>query len=217
MHLLVCAATALEIKPTLETINRDQELRSKTSFVITGIGLAAATYHITKMLHTNRPSLVLQAGICGSLSNDLQLGEVLVIRSECIGDLGVTQERSFHSIFDLKLQDPDEYPWKKGKLYNNNSLLASCGLNVVDATTVNEITTTGARVEYYKEKLQTDVESMEGAALHYSCLLEKIPFLQVRAVSNYATERDKSKWQMSKAVANLNIKVLELISKILQP
>jgi futalosine hydrolase len=35
---------------------------------------------------------------------------------------------------------------------------------------------------------------MEGAALHYTCLMEKIPFMQLRSISNYIAERDKSKW-----------------------
>jgi futalosine hydrolase len=45
---------------------------------------------------------------------------------------------------------------------------------------------------------------MEGAALHYVCLKEKIPFLQVRAISNYITRRDRNAWRMAEAIASLN-------------
>ena len=34
---------------------------------------------------------------------------------------------------------------------------------------------------------------MEGAALHYACIMEHIPFIQLRAVSNFVGERDKNK------------------------
>ncbi len=45
---------------------------------------------------------------------------------------------------------------------------------------------------------------MEGAALHYVCLQEQIPFVQIRSVSNYVGERDKTKWKMKEAIENLN-------------
>jgi futalosine hydrolase len=45
---------------------------------------------------------------------------------------------------------------------------------------------------------------MEGAAFHYVCLLEKAPFAQVRAISNYVETRDKSKWQIPTAIQSLN-------------
>ena len=54
---------------------------------------------------------------------------------------------------------------------------------------------------------------MEGAALHYVCLSEKIPFLQLRSVSNYVGERDKSKWALREAIMNLNIELQRLIIK----
>ena len=39
-----------------------------------------------------------------------------------------------------------------------------------------------------------------GAALHYVCREMNIPFLQIRAASNYIGERDKEKWQMKEAI-----------------
>ena len=54
---------------------------------------------------------------------------------------------------------------------------------------------------------------MEGAALHYVSLMEKIPFIQIRSISNYIAERNKRNWNMKEAVENLN---KELISILLQ-
>jgi futalosine hydrolase len=58
------------------------------------------------------------------------------------------------------------------------------------------------------------VESMEGAALHYVCLSEKIPFLQLRGVSNYAGERNKSKWKLKEAIGNLNKELIRLLEDL---
>jgi futalosine hydrolase len=58
------------------------------------------------------------------------------------------------------------------------------------------------------------VESMEGAAFHYVCLQEGMPFAQVRAISNYVTPRDKSQWQMKDAIVNLNKWVIGFIGPV---
>ena len=49
-----------------------------------------------------------------------------------------------------------------------------------------------------------DVESMEGAAVFYVAKQIGIPFLQVRAISNYVEVRDTSKWQIEKALIALS-------------
>jgi len=46
-------------------------------------------------------------------------------------------------------------------------------------------------------------------------LQEKIPFLQMRSLSNFVGERDKSKWVMQIAIANLNIELQRIITKFL--
>jgi futalosine hydrolase len=54
---------------------------------------------------------------------------------------------------------------------------------------------------------------MEGAALHFVALMENITFLQLRSVSNYVGERDKTKWDLSGAINNLNKQLQDLISQ----
>ena len=58
------------------------------------------------------------------------------------------------------------------------------------------------------------VESMEGAALHYVCLMEKIPFLQIRSISNLIGERDKTRWKIKEAMKSLNETLITLIQKL---
>jgi futalosine hydrolase len=65
-----------------------------------------------------------------------------------------------------------------------------------------------------KEKLSPHVESMEGAAFHYVCLHQKINFLQLRSISNYVGERDKSKWELKKSIENLNSELIKIIEKL---
>lgn len=48
------------------------------------------------------------------------------------------------------------------------------------------------------------VESMEGAAFMYACLLHGVPFAQVRAVSNRVERRNRAAWRLDEAIARLN-------------
>ena len=53
-----------------------------------------------------------------------------------------------------------------------------------------------------------------GAALHYIGRDLHAPFIQLRAVSNYVGERNKSKWKMQEAIYNLNESLLQLLDEL---
>lgn len=211
MQLLVTAATSLEILYDDHSLSTNN---CKTSCLITGAGLMATTYSITKYLHSTPIDLVLQIGIAGSLDKDLQLNEVVCVKMDTVADLGVEENNEFKSLFDLRLISENDFPWKAGVLINNNSIVEKCGLKIVNGITINEISTSQKRINWYKKKYNAQVESMEGAALHYVCLQEKVPFLQIRSVSNYVGERDKSKWSMKQAIETLNESLLRIIKNM---
>lgn len=213
MQLLLCASTVFEISPTIDYI-RNEKLQN-IDILISGVGMVATTYALTKKIFDNRPGFILQAGVAGCLDEQLPLSKIVLVENENIGDLGVEQSNQFNNLFDLKLLEKNFFPWKNGKLANEIEVLKTAGLTVVDGVTVNEITTSKERVAYYKSELNATVESMEGAALHYVALQEKVPFLQMRSLSNFVGERDKSKWMMDVAIANLNIELKRIITKIL--
>jgi len=183
--------------------------------LITGVGMTAATYSITKQVLTKRPYSIIQAGIAGCLNRELPLTKVVLVENETIADLGVQEKGKFKSLFDLGLLEQDEFPWTNGRLSNNLQSLREAGLPVVDGITVNEISTNPERIEHYRKQSGASVESMEGAALHYVALRERIAFLQVRALSNFAGERDKTQWVMDMAIASLNAELKKIIAKFL--
>lgn len=211
MRIILCAATEMEIAPTLQALSLHEN--RTVDLLITGVGLLASTYALTKEVATNRPDLIIQAGVAGSLQPERPLAQVVVVRSECIGDLGVVENGSFQSLFDLKLLGINTQPWQGGKLTNHDSWLASTGLPVVDGVTVNEISTDDATIQHYRDHLGVQIESMEGAALHFVALMEKIPFLQIRSLSNFIGERDKGKWKMKEAILQLNRELQRILTK----
>jgi len=55
---------------------------------------------------------------------------------------------------------------------------------------------------------------LAGAGLHFVGLQEKIPFLQLRAVSNDIGVRDKTKWNIRLAIDRLNGELNSLLEKL---
>lgn len=214
MQLLICAATDLEVESTKAFLEHHVSVKEKIEILITGVGLTASTYSLTKSILTQRPKFVLQAGICGSLDSFLLPGDLVVVENETIGDLGVVEKAGFTSLFDFNFMNKNQEPWVNGQLPNNLSLLRQTNLKIVNGVTVNEITTDLQRIEFYKNSLQANIETMEGAALHYVCLKEKVPFLQLRSVSNFVGERDKQKWMLKESVLQLNIELQKMIIKL---
>jgi len=213
MQLLLCASTEFEIRPVIEFVQREKV--QNVDVLITGVGMMATTYSLTKAILRKRPDFVLQAGIAGSLDENLPLTKVVLVENENIGDLGVLDSGTFKTLFDLTLLDKTSFPWNNGKLSNNVQSLKSTGLKIVDGVTVNEISTNKNRIAYYKNQLNASVESMEGAAIHYVALQENLRFLQMRSLSNFVGERDKTKWVIDVAVTNLNAELMRIIIKLL--
>ena len=56
-----------------------------------------------------------------------------------------------------------------------------------------------------------DVESMEGAAFMYACLVAGVPFAQVRTVSNRVERRNREAWDLKGAVDELGRVALTLL------
>lgn len=211
MDLLVCAATAFEIEPALAALRaKGVPLR----VLITGVGLPETMYALTKAVTLQKPDLMIQAGVAGAIMSDLALGTVVAIEKESIGDLGVEEAGGFLPVRQMDFAKQG-HPWQAQFLVNSGALLRNAGLKVADAVSVNEISTQPGRIEYYRTKLHAAVESMEGAAFHYVGLMENISFLQIRALSNFAGERNKQKWDMAAAISNLNRELERIIQNCL--
>jgi len=216
MYILLAAATSFEIQPTIDQLKAGPPLTDghKTDVLITGIGSIPTIYSLMRQIGRRRPDTIIQAGIAGSFIPG-KIGEVLAIGEEILGDLGVQEGGQFKTVFDLNLADPDTPPFSNGLLVNpHKELLDLSGLEKVRGITINEISTSQTRIGWYQQNMAPVVESMEGGALHFTCLKESIPFLQLRSVSNDIGQRDKSKWDIKSAVAGLNRQLIQILKKL---
>jgi futalosine hydrolase len=218
MKIIITAATAGEWMPCFLNIPKlytDESKRMKIFFHASGVGMLASAVSFTRLVLQDKPDLILQAGIAGSFSNKLKLGDVVAVNEEMLSDMGVVENNKWKDIFDLKLEKSSYPPFEKRSL--PNPYLKECNLlqlPQVNAVTVNTITTDENMIKTIVEKYNPAVESMEGAALHYVCRELNTPFLQMRSISNYTGERNKTKWNMPLAIDNLNKAILQYADKL---
>ncbi len=220
MRVVISAATVGEWMPSYLKVNElytSESRRMKLHFHQSGIGMLAASFSLTKLILEEKPDLVLQVGIAGSFSTQYDLGTVLAVKEEIIGDLGVEEGGKWKDLFDMKLEKSSYHPFEKRKLPNQwldqyNIL----NLPTVTGITVNEISTNPERIAELSKKYHAEIESMEGAALHYVARETNTAFLQIRAISNLVGERNKANWKMGEAIGNLNETILQYIDKLYQ-
>ena len=212
-NILVAAATAKEIIPFLAAFKEGQFNQKNIDILISGIGLTASTYHFTKQLASNKYNIVIQAGVAGSYDLKTRPGEVVAVKQDAIADESVIEMKKLKTLFDLKLIPHNQQPYKNGWLMNpNKEILKKTKLKPVKGISVNEISTSKQMIKFYREMFDPVTESMEGAALHYVCLMENVPFVQIRSISNHIGERNKKKWNMMDSIVNLNEALINTIN-----
>src|SRR3954465_7149931 len=218
MRVVITAATVGEWMPSfleIDTLYTTESRRIKIMFHQGGVGLLANAVSLTRLAYEEKPDLIIQVGIAGCFHSNLNLGKVITVKEEILGDMGVQEDGKWKDIFDLKLEKSGYPPFERKRLPNNGiTKLNLLKLREVTAVTVNEVTTNKERIKELIRKYEPDVESMEGAALHFVGREMNIPFLQIRAISNYIGERNKEKWKMKEAIVNLNQTILKYVDKL---
>ncbi len=209
MQVTIAAATRLELKEdTIQQISKHD-----IDILYTGVGLLSSAVNLTQYILQHKPHLIIQAGIAGSLDTNLSLGDVVLVKKECLGDTGVLEMGEWKDVFDMGFQQADELPFSNKYIINEwLSKYNTLQLPEVTGVTINQITTHTDTIQMLQTKYGAQVESMEGASLHYVCKLFNIPFIQIRAISNYVGERDKTKWKIKEAIQNLNEAVLQMLN-----
>lgn len=222
MQMLLISATPFEVQPLLAYLTKQWKQENSCVFskknnrieiLYTGVGAVATTYSLQKKLQNNTYQLVIQAGVAGAFPSSIALGSVWAIAADGFADLGAEDHDNFLSVFDLGLCKDDETPFTQQRIVNHH--LKKLSLTIPSATAITVQSASGSeRSITQRSKWKADLESMEGAALHYVCSKEEQAYIQIRSVSNYITPRDRSTWKMQEAIASLNHFIIEFIESL---
>ncbi len=226
MKILIVSATYLEIEPLLLQFRFEKEINQKLKsytysnheidVLIPGVGMTCTAYWMGKTLNSKLYDACINLGLAGSFGNDLTIGQTVHITSDRISELGAEDGESFLSLIDMDLIEDEDYTLNHGEMKNTIALENQIidALENVSAITVNTTHGDDTSIQKIRELFNPQVESMEGAAFFYACLLEGITCSQIRTISNKVEKRNKENWDIPLAVKNLCATGLQLINSL---
>ena len=207
MSILLVTATRQELG-NIDSLNNLKKNFPNLEMLVTGVGMVKATFSLSSLIHLKKPDFVLHAGICGSFRTEIPIGSVVNVINEEFADLGMDDKGKFIPYHEKGDVDMD------GKLINPTDYGDLFGLKSVHGITVNKTNGNKSTIEKVREQFDPDVESMEGAAVFYTCLKLGIPFCEIRAVSNFVEPRNINNWNIPLAIKNLTTVIPEVIAKL---
>jgi len=226
MRILVVAATSGELVPLVaklgsasprgDGLHRYGHAAHVVDVLISGVGMVATAARCARVLTLAPYDLALNVGVCGSFDPDLQPGAVVHIVSDRFAELGAEDGDRFITIRELGLLGDDEAPFTGGALVNA-SPPANAALGIlppVRGITVNTVHGNARSIADVVRRFEPQIESMEGAAFMYACLVQKVAFAQVRAVSNMVETRNRQAWKMADAIGHASETALSILDHV---
>jgi futalosine hydrolase len=208
MRILIVAATRMEIAPLVAAFDQISERSAnltshryrahEVDVLVTGVGMVPTAAWCAHVLARNACDLALNFGVCGSFDRALAPGTVVHVVSDRIAELGAEDDDAFLTMAELNL--PGDYEFVNQRPPSNPALQA---LPPVTAISVNTVHGNARSIAAVTARFHPQVESMEGAAFMCACQLGRVPFAQVRAVSNIVEQRNRGAWQMAEAIESL--------------
>ena len=199
MKILLVAATSGEVPAAAAN------LAGGVDILDTSEGMVATAVHCARALTSTPYDLAHNIGVCGAFGSAHPPGTVVHVVSDCLAELGAQDGSAFLTVHELGLLGKDDPPFRDGLLVNSRPpvLQALASLPAVRGITVNTVHGHEPDIEHVSRRFKPDIETMEGAAFMYACLLHGVPFAQVRAVSNVVERRNRAAWKMGDALAAL--------------
>lgn len=205
---------------------------ASVSAVVTGIGAVNTARVLTCALERSRPRMVLQIGVGGAyLSSELEVGDVAVADREIYGDLGVIAPDGWHSteFIGIPILTTLDSSGKVDNHYNEYPIdqgLAESSIDAISAAdwgqnppaiasgtfvTVNQCSGVAEVGNEIASRFGGICENMEGAAAAHLCLLYKVPFVEVRSISNRVEDRNFEAWDIPMAISHLHVAVSAIL------
>ena len=226
MRILIVAATHREVKQLKDRLEFVHQHRAYISghrygnllidILVTGTGAVFMAYHLTRILGTINYDLAVNIGIAGSFDYFLEQGFVVNVVQDQFADLGIEEKGEFYTLGEKEMMDENSYPFTEEILRSlgNFEIEEVESLIPVKAVTVNTLHGSKEGIMRIKEKFNPEIETMDGAAFFYVCLSEKVPFLQIRSVSNFVEIRRIENWNIPLAITNLTDTVMSIFEEL---
>jgi futalosine hydrolase len=226
MKILIVSASNTEIKEIRDKLTFVNKLtpnlsvyksgKMKIDLLVTGYGSVFTAYYLTRTLQTNNYDLIINAGVAGSFDYFLEQGFVVNVIRDQFADLGFEDKNGFYTLGEKEMLHEDSFPFTGEIMHSlgNFEIEEVDSLIPVKAITVNTIHGSQEKIQRLKTKYKAEIETMDGAAFFYVCLMEKVPFLQIRAISNFVEIPRVENWYLPLALTNLTKSLMDIIAEL---
>jgi futalosine hydrolase len=230
--LLILSATALETSHFLNLYPSSSQRSTKTGItllsgklndntydlLITGPGVFNTSHALSAYLEHSTPSLIIQMGVAGIFEQaGLNIGDITIATQSHYIHTGIGTDSIEKTPLPFDLIKSD--PLTRIGLYTFDSKeVEACYKMLVTGSkettikvskgliiTVSSITSSKAHADKLYMTYSPVMEAMEGAAGLHVATLYKVPIVEIRSASNFAGERDKSKWELNLAIKHLGL------------
>lgn len=214
VEFLIGKGDANSKKSLINLINRPA---LRADLLITGVGIAATTYQLTRQLAAHSYSLIINVGIAGVLGSEMNPVRLVRVMNDRFADFGVDDRGVFREAGEIGLLQQNKFPFRKGLLKPACSLKPACFKMLTPVSGITVQTVTGSHKSAMKllERYGPAVETMEGAAVFYTAMMESVECVQVRSISNRVTNRNRENWKTKEAInaleGFLTLLLMELI------
>ena len=225
--VIVTAATRMELSQLIEDlraaplsgvghlrVHRAEVSGREVLLAQTGIGKVNAASAATLLLERYTPELMINTGCGGAFTGcDLAVGDLAFAQSETFADEGVQTPQGWRGL------DLIGIPILKREgeaIFNTLPLPATVAEAAVEFAaqerfparlgpflTVSSCSGTNSQAEELLRRFPGICENMEGAAVAQVATMYGVPLLEVRGISNYVEDRDLSRWDLKRAVAEV--------------
>jgi futalosine hydrolase len=236
--ILVVSAVYNEIKYLVKHLEKDESIiknamiiekgkinGKKTDILVSGPGILNSVHSLTVYLETNeKPDLIIQTGCAGGFNQkNVAIGDIGIASKETYLHLGVENPKN------RIIPSPLPFSLTKGgsvsNVFKTNEKISCRALEIIKTNTdlnadiypfltVSEVTSTKEKAKLLFDNFGAGMENMEGAGSAYISFLYEIPFIEIRAASNETGERNKFKWDFTKAFSNSCDAVLNVLKNI---
>ena len=217
MKIWIISATELEFELARKAFVEERiQTSHQINWLVTGVGIVPTVFNLQQRLMADKPDLIVNVGIAGSIHQHLQLGETIWITRDEFYQWGAEDQNRFIDVFSLGLIDKNQKPFLDGKICGSavSDFFPSNNLNSANGLTVQKVHGNQLSInELQAYCTNIEVESMEGAAVFYVAKMLNIPVLQLRSISNYVEPRNRANWKINEAIKNLNNHLINLLKE----
>ena len=210
MRILIVTATRMEVAPLLAAFHQIAERSAKLTshgygahdvdVLVTGVGMVATAAWCAHALARNTYDLALNFGVCGSFDRALPPGTVVHVVADRIAELGAEDDDAFLTIEELE-------PARRRVEFVNAAPPAN---PVLRGTSRRHRHHGQHRSRQRRDRLRrssrASIRRSRAWKAPRSCMpawSRRVPFAQVRAVSNVVEQRNRGAWQMAEAIGSL--------------